>query len=83
MESAMMIWPARRVSQFAGLRMQLELEKSTPRSTRSSPPELLSAGMFDFADTVMMVAREQRPGALFRRPHVGKTRRALADAVQF
>jgi len=63
MEPAMMIWPARRVSQFAGLRMQLELEKSRPRSTRSSPPELLSAGVFDFGDTVMMVAREQRPGA--------------------
>ena len=38
-------------------------EKSRPRSTRSSPPELLSAGVFDFGDTVMMVAREQRPGA--------------------
>jgi len=31
--------------------------------TRSSPSELLSAEMFDFGDTVMMVAREQRPGA--------------------
>jgi hypothetical protein len=31
--------------------------------THSSPPELLSAEMVDFGDTVMMVAREQRPGA--------------------
>jgi hypothetical protein len=31
--------------------------------TRASPPELLSAEMFDFGDTVMMVAREQRRGA--------------------
>jgi hypothetical protein len=30
---------------------------------RSSPPELLSAEMFDFGDTEMMVGREQRPGA--------------------
>ncbi len=29
----------------------------------NSPPELLSAEVFDFGDTVMMVAREQRPGA--------------------
>jgi hypothetical protein len=31
--------------------------------TRCSPSELLSAEMFDFGDTVMMVVREQRPGA--------------------
>ena len=29
----------------------------------NSPPELLSAEVFDFGDTVMMVAREQRPEA--------------------
>jgi hypothetical protein len=29
---------------------------------RSSPPQLVSAEMFDFGETVMMVAREQRPG---------------------
>lgn len=28
----------------------------------NAPPELLVAEMFDFGDTVMMVAREQRPG---------------------
>jgi hypothetical protein len=31
--------------------------------TRAAPQELLSAGMFDFGETVMMVAHEQRPGA--------------------
>jgi uncharacterized protein DUF4440 len=31
--------------------------------TRSAPPELVSARMFDFGGTVMMIAREQRPGA--------------------
>lgn len=30
---------------------------------RSVPPELTSARMFDFGETVMMIAREQRPGA--------------------
>jgi|SRR5215469_908369 len=30
---------------------------------RPTPPELTSARMFDFGETVMMMAREQRPGA--------------------
>ena len=40
-----------------------QIAKQKLSGTRSSPPELLSAEMFDFGDTVMMVAREQRPGA--------------------
>ena len=40
-----------------------QIAKQKLPGTRSSPPELLSAEMFDFGDTVMMVAREQRPGA--------------------
>ena len=40
---------------------QISRQKSS--GARSSPPELLDAEMFDFGNTVMMVAREQRPGA--------------------
>jgi uncharacterized protein DUF4440 len=40
-----------------------QIAKQKTSGTRSSPPELLSAEMFDFGDTVMMVAKEQRPGA--------------------
>ena len=40
---------------------QISRQKET--SKRSSPPELVSAEMFDFGETVMMVAREQRFGA--------------------
>ena len=40
-----------------------QINKQKLSGTRSSPPELRSAEMFDFGDTVMMVAREQRPGA--------------------
>jgi hypothetical protein len=40
-----------------------QIAKQKLSGTRSSPPELLSAEMFDFGDTVMMVAREQRRGA--------------------
>jgi Domain of unknown function (DUF4440) len=40
-----------------------QIGKQKLRGTRSSPPELRSAEMFEFGDTVMMVAREQRPGA--------------------
>jgi hypothetical protein len=40
-----------------------QIAKQKLNGTRSSPPELLSAEMFDFGDTVMMVAKEQRPGA--------------------
>lgn len=40
-----------------------QIGKQKLRGTHSSPPELRSAEMFEFGDTVMMVAREQRPGA--------------------
>lgn len=40
-----------------------QIAKQKLSGTRSSPPELLSAEMFDFGDTVMLVAREQRRGA--------------------
>jgi hypothetical protein len=39
---------------------QIEKQKTTGR--RAAPQELLSAEMFDFGETVMMVAHEQRPG---------------------
>jgi uncharacterized protein DUF4440 len=37
-----------------------QIKKQQLAGTRSVPPALLSAQMFDFGDTVMMVAREQR-----------------------
>ena len=40
---------------------QINKQKTTGR--RAAPQELLSAEMFDFGETVMMVAHEQRPGA--------------------
>lgn len=40
-----------------------QISKQKSSGTRSSSPELLSAEMFDFGDTVMMVAKERRPGA--------------------
>lgn len=40
---------------------QINKQKMTGR--RAAPPELLSADMFDFGETVMMIAHEQRPGA--------------------
>jgi hypothetical protein len=40
-----------------------QISKQKLRSTHSSPPELRSAEMFDFGETVLMVAKEQRPGA--------------------
>ena len=40
-----------------------QIAKQKLSGTRSPPPGLLSAEMFDFDGTVMMVAREQRPGA--------------------
>jgi len=39
---------------------QIEKQKTTGR--RAAPQELLSGEMFDFGETVMMVAHEQRPG---------------------
>jgi hypothetical protein len=40
-----------------------QIEKQKANGARSAPPELLSAQMFDFGETVMMIAREQRKGA--------------------
>lgn len=40
-----------------------QLNKQKTAGRRAAPPELLSADMFDFGETVMMIAHEQRPGA--------------------
>lgn len=40
-----------------------QIAKQKASGQHNAPPELLAAEMFDFGDTVMMVAREQRPGA--------------------
>jgi len=40
-----------------------QIKKQQLAGTRSVPPSLVSAQMFDFGDTVMMVAREQRSDA--------------------
>ncbi|HET6928683.1 MAG TPA: nuclear transport factor 2 family protein [Candidatus Acidoferrum sp.] len=40
---------------------QINKQKTTGR--RAAPQELLSAEMFDFGETVMMIAHERRPGA--------------------
>lgn len=40
-----------------------QIKKLKLSGGRSAPPELTSARMFDFGETVMMMAREQRPGA--------------------
>jgi hypothetical protein len=40
-----------------------QIEKQKSRGAHSAPPELLSAQMFDFGETVMMIAHEQRKGA--------------------
>jgi hypothetical protein len=40
-----------------------QLQKQKRAGTRSAPPALLSARMFDLAETVMMIAREQRSNA--------------------
>ena len=40
-----------------------QINKQKTTGTRAAPQELLSAEMFDFGETVMMVAHEQRPGA--------------------
>ncbi len=39
----------------------LQISEQKQSGKRSAPPELLTAEMFDFGDTVMMVAKEQRP----------------------
>ncbi|HYL84317.1 MAG TPA: nuclear transport factor 2 family protein [Candidatus Angelobacter sp.] len=40
-----------------------QIKKQKLSGARSTPPVLLSAQMLDFGDTVMMIAREQRPNA--------------------
>ena len=40
-----------------------QISKQKTTGTRAAPQELLAAEMFDFGETVMMVAHEQRPGA--------------------
>jgi hypothetical protein len=40
-----------------------QIEKQKSSGARSVPPELLSAQLSDFGETVMMIAREQRKGA--------------------
>jgi hypothetical protein len=40
-----------------------QLQKQKRAGARSVPPALLSARMFDLGETVMMIAREQRPNA--------------------
>jgi hypothetical protein len=40
-----------------------QIKKQKLAGSRSVPPTLLSARMFDFGDTVMMIAREQRANA--------------------
>jgi len=39
-----------------------QIKKQKLAGARSAPPELTGARMFDFGETVMMLAREQRPG---------------------
>jgi len=41
----------------------VQIKKQRLAGTRSIPPSLVSARMFDFGETVLMVAREQRAGA--------------------
>jgi len=38
-----------------------QIQKQKQSGERSMPPAMLSARMFDFGETVMMIAREQRP----------------------
>lgn len=40
-----------------------QLQKQKQAGAKSVPPALVSARMFDFGETVMMIAREQRPKA--------------------
>ena len=39
-----------------------QIKKQKLAGARAAPPELTGARMFDFGETVMMLAREQRPG---------------------
>ena len=40
-----------------------QINKQRQNGTRSVPPALISAQMFDFGETVMMIAKEERPNA--------------------
>ena len=40
-----------------------QIRKQKQSGAHANPPALVSAKMFDFGETVMMIAREQRPGA--------------------
>ncbi|MBZ5527283.1 MAG: nuclear transport factor 2 family protein [Acidobacteriia bacterium] len=40
-----------------------QIQKQKQSGETSAPPALLSARMFDFGESVLMIAREQRPGA--------------------
>jgi ketosteroid isomerase-like protein len=40
-----------------------QIQKQKASGKHNAPPELLSAEMFDFGETVLMIAREQRRGA--------------------
>jgi ketosteroid isomerase-like protein len=50
-------WPYTKADRLAQIR------KQKANGTRTAPPEMVSAQMFDFGDTVMMIAREQRKPA--------------------
>ena len=41
----------------------VQINKQKQSGVQSAPPPLVSARMFDFGETVMMIAREQRPSA--------------------
>jgi hypothetical protein len=41
----------------------VQIQKQKVSGKHNSPPELLSAEMFDLGETVLMIAREHRPGA--------------------
>ncbi len=40
-----------------------QIKKQQQSGERSAPPPVVSARLFDFGDTVMMIALEQRPNA--------------------
>jgi hypothetical protein len=42
-----------------------QINKQKTTGTRAAPQELVAAEMYDFGETVMMIAKEQRPGAKF------------------
>jgi len=42
-----------------------QINKQKMTGVRAAPQELVAAEMFDFGETVMMVAKERRPGGKF------------------